>query len=134
MSKYKWSMIIYSLKLYIFYEDAKKSFPMAYMLIFFRCLFLCYLSAQMLLDIYIIFELPIINLMMQQKLLLVIAIILMIIAPATCFDIQLTSNTVVGNILYSPVTMVSMVLVMLVLTLMAWAYPLNSGMINLYHL
>jgi len=55
---------------------------------------------------------------MQEKLLLVIAIILTIIAPATCFDVQLTSNTVVGNILYSPLTMVSMVLVMLVLALM----------------
>lgn len=58
----------------------------------------------------------------MNKLIIFIALLLMVLQPTLSIDlpnIQLTSDTVVGNILYEPLTMLSMVVMMLIALIMA---------------
>ena len=58
----------------------------------------------------------------MNKLIIFIALFLMVLQPALSIDlpnIQLTSDTVVGNILYEPLTMLSMAVMMLIALIMA---------------
>lgn len=59
----------------------------------------------------------------MQKLILVLALVMMIVMPAMTFDlpsVQLTSDTVVGNILFEPKAIVSMALLILTALFMVW--------------
>jgi hypothetical protein len=58
----------------------------------------------------------------MNKLIIFIALFLMVLQPVLSIDlpnIQLTSDTVVGNILYEPLTMLSMAVMMLIALIMA---------------
>lgn len=57
----------------------------------------------------------------MRPILIIIALILMIIAPSISLDIpgiQLTSDTVVGNILYAPLSIMSMAVLVIMVLLM----------------
>jgi hypothetical protein len=58
----------------------------------------------------------------MQKIVIFIALILLVLQPTLCLDlpnIQLSTDTVVGNILYEPLTMISMAILMLIALVMA---------------
>jgi hypothetical protein len=58
----------------------------------------------------------------MQKLILIVAVILLLLQPALSIDLpnmSITSESVVGNILYEPLTMLSMAVLMIIAMIMA---------------